>query len=42
MMDERGYVMVIEHRKRLMAVVWLEEDDEKRTWVRGRYMHGSA
>ena len=28
--------------KRLMAVVWLEDDDEKRTWVRRRYMHGSA
>ena len=28
--------------KRLMAVMWLEDDDGKRTWVRERYMHGSA
>ena len=41
-MNEKGDAIVMKHRKRLKAVVWLEDDDEKRTWVRERYMHGSA
>ena len=39
---KEGMPWPLSTEKRLMAVVWLEDDDEKRTWVRGRYMHGSA